>query len=99
MKIKLLIAGFCVCQHISAQSSYQQIHTNAILADTHNDILMKATDDDTINQKANAIFDRDLTGKTHSDLARWKKGGLDVQIFSVFCDGDKKIRIALPTGR
>jgi membrane dipeptidase len=29
--------------------------------------------------------DQDLTGKTHSDLDRWKKGGLDVQIFSVYC--------------
>jgi membrane dipeptidase len=26
--------------------------------------------------------DQDLTGKTHSDLDRWKKGGL-VQIFGV----------------
>lgn len=90
MNIKLLIVFFLGTQQISAQSSYQQIHTKAILVDTHNDILMKATDDDTINQKANAVFDRDLTGKTHSDLDRWKKGGLDVQIFSVFCDGDKK---------
>lgn len=36
------------------------------------------------------VFDQDLTGKTHSDLARWKKGGLDVQLFSVYCDGDLK---------
>ena len=34
------------------------------------------------------VFDRDLTRKTHSDLARWKTGGLDVQLFSVYCDGD-----------
>ncbi|NEW78414.1 MAG: membrane dipeptidase, partial [Gelidibacter sp.] len=31
-----------------------------------------------------------LSGKTHSDLARLNKGGVDVQLFSVFCDGDKK---------
>jgi len=36
------------------------------------------------------MFDEDLTGKTHSDLDRWKKGGLDVQIFSVFSDGGVK---------
>jgi membrane dipeptidase len=36
------------------------------------------------------VFDQDLTGKTHSDLARWKKGGLDVQLFSVYCDGGLK---------
>jgi membrane dipeptidase len=36
------------------------------------------------------VFDTDLRGKTHSDLTRWKQGGLDAQLFSVWCDGDKK---------
>ena len=31
-------------------------------------------------------IETDLTGKTHSDLARFKKGGVDVQVFSIFCD-------------
>ena len=66
-------------QQLTAQS-YQKIHQNAILVDTHNDILMKIVDD-------GFALDADLTGKTHSDLARWKEGGLDVQVFSVFCDG------------
>jgi membrane dipeptidase len=66
----------------SAQS-YKKLHRKAIVVDTHNDILMKAAD-------RGIVFDRDLTGKTHSDLARWKKGGLDVQLFSVYCDGDLK---------
>ncbi len=35
-------------------------------------------------------FDQDLTGRTLSDLAGWRKGVLDVQMFSVFCDGDLK---------
>jgi membrane dipeptidase len=34
------------------------------------------------------MFDQDLAGKASTDLARWKKGGLDVQLFSVYCDGD-----------
>jgi len=29
------------------------------------------------------IFDDNLEGKTHSDLLRWKKGGVDVQFFVV----------------
>jgi membrane dipeptidase len=41
------------------------------------------------------ILDQDLTGKTHSDLNRWKKGGLDVQIFSVYCDGGVKNSYAI----
>jgi membrane dipeptidase len=82
MKIKLLIIGIFFCQVLAAQS-YKKIHRKAIVVDTHNDILMKAADE-------GVVFDQDLSGKTHSDLARWKKGGLDVQLFSVYCDGDAK---------
>ena len=64
-------------------NTYKEIHNESILIDTHNDILMKALD-------KGVMFDEDLTGKTHSDLDRWKKGGLDVQIFSVFSDGGVK---------
>ncbi|HRI23167.1 MAG TPA: dipeptidase [Ferruginibacter sp.] len=71
-----------VCATASAQS-YKRIHNRSIVVDTHNDILMTAAD-------RGIVFDRDLSGKTHSDLARWKKGGLDVQLFSVYCDGDLK---------
>ena len=87
MKIKLLAIVVLFTQQLAAQS-YKKIHDKAIVVDTHNDILMKATDDDATNHGINVlVFDKDLTGKTHSDLARWKTGGLDVQLFSVFCDG------------
>lgn len=82
MKAKLLILSCIFLQQAAAQS-YQKIHRKAILVDTHNDILMKAAD-------IGRVFDHDLSGKAHSDLARWKKGGLDVQVFSVYCDGDLK---------
>ena len=82
MKIKILLLSVLFTQQLAAQS-YKKIHDKAIVVDTHNDILMKAAD-------IGIVFDRDLTGKTHSDLARWKKGGLDVQIFSVYCDGGLK---------
>ncbi len=80
------IITFLLCIALSQQGfsqSYKKIHRKAIVVDTHNDILMKAAD-------KGIVFDQDLTGKTHSDLARWKKGGLDVQIFSVYCDGAAK---------
>jgi membrane dipeptidase len=67
----------------SDHNSFKEIHNESILIDTHNDILMKALE-------KGVMFDQDLTGKTHSDLDRWKKGGLDVQIFSVFSDGSVK---------
>jgi membrane dipeptidase len=82
MKKILLIICMVLWQQIIAQS-YKKIHAKAIVVDTHNDMLMKAAD-------KGIIFDQDLTGKTHTDLARWKKGGLDVQLFSVYCDGDTK---------
>ncbi|MEP6749263.1 MAG: dipeptidase [Bacteroidota bacterium] len=82
MKIKLLILSVFLISQAYAQS-YKKIHRTAIVVDTHNDILMKAAD-------KGIVFDRDLTGITSSDLARWKKGGLDVQLFSVYCDGDLK---------
>jgi len=78
--ICLLLIAHCL---FSTAQSYKKLHFKAIVVDTHNDILMKAAD-------KGVVFDRDLTGKTHSDLARWKKGGLDVQLFSVYCDGDLK---------
>jgi membrane dipeptidase len=34
-------------------------------------------------------LDQDLTGINHSDLNRFKEGGLDYQLFSVWCDGNK----------
>lgn len=72
----------------SKHKTFIEIHNESIVIDTHNDILMKALD-------KGVLLDQDLTGKTHSDLNRWKKGGLDVQIFSVYCDGGVKNSYAI----
>ena len=64
MKIKILILSCLFIHQLHAQS-YKKIHAKAIVVDTHNDILMKAAD-------KGIVFDQDLTGKTHSDLVRWK---------------------------
>jgi membrane dipeptidase len=58
---------------------YTKLHDKAIVADTHNDVLTTAT-------LRGMDIGTDLTGKTHSDLARFRKGGVDVQVFSIFCD-------------
>jgi membrane dipeptidase len=69
---------------IVAQSqSTDKLHFKSLLSDTHNDFLSKAV------EKGYAM-DANLKGKTHSDLARFKQGGVDVQVFSVFCDGSFK---------
>jgi membrane dipeptidase len=81
LKTKILIISILLGHQLASQS-YQKIHENAIFIDTHNDFLSKTTD-------YGYVFDTDLTGKTHSDLGRLKNGGIDVQLFSVFCDGAK----------
>ena len=78
MNFKLILC-LLVSNFVFAQT-YLGIHKNAIVVDTHNDILTQV-------MEKGVVFDKDLKGKTHSDLARWKKGGLDVQFFSIFCDG------------
>jgi membrane dipeptidase len=62
---------------ITAQST-SRLHRKAIVVDTHNDILSTSVLDGLdISKRLN-------TG--HSDLVRWKEGGLDVQFFSVWTD-------------
>ena len=80
----LLLIAYCL--FVSAQT-YKKLHFNSIVVDTHNDLLSKVVDD-------KVIMDSDLTGKTHSDLDRFKKGGVDVQLFSVWCDGLKLLPYA-----
>ena len=65
-----------------AGQDYKKLHFDAIVVDTHNDIPSSA-----IEKKVQ--FDTDLKGKTHSDLKRMKEGGVDVQIFSIFCGPDQ----------
>ena len=62
---------------------FNRIHKKAILVDTHNDIPSAS-----IEKKVQ--FDTDLKGKTHSDLPRMKEGGVDAQIFSIFCGPEQE---------
>lgn len=59
--------------------SYSKIHSKAVLIDTHNDVLSSAS-------MKGLDFASDLKGKTHSDLGRLIKGGVDVQVFAIFCN-------------
>lgn len=67
---------------LSQSQSVQKLHKKAIVVDSHNDIITACIE-------KNVRMDQDLRGKTHSDLQRMKEGGLDVQIFSIWCDGEK----------
>lgn len=67
---------------VNAQK-HQKLHFKSFVADTHNDIPSSAIE-------KNVAFDTDLKGKTHSDLNRMSAGGVDAQMFSIFCDGEQK---------
>jgi membrane dipeptidase len=74
-----LIYLLLLVQTISKAQSYEKIHMNGILIDTHNDILSKVVED-------HVVFDTNLKGITQSDLNRMREGGIKVQMFSIFCD-------------
>jgi membrane dipeptidase len=66
-----------ICPAINSQS-YKKLHDKSVLVDTHNDILSSAM-----------LEGKDISHRIpegHSDLDRWKEGGLDVQFFSVWTD-------------
>jgi len=62
---------------------YKKIHSKAVLVDTHNDFPSAS-----IEKKVS--LDADLLGKTHTDLGRLRTGGVDVQIFSIFCGPEQQ---------
>ena len=71
----LLLTGALVFGQSSGK-----LHFNSIVIDTHNDFPITSIE-------KNVGLDQDLKGKTHSDLKRFKEGGVDIQVFSIWCDG------------
>lgn len=86
MKYISILLG-CMITFLCPAQPYKKLHRKAVLIDTHNDIL-------TACLEHQYSFDQNLRGKTHSDLQRFKEGGVDVQIFSVWCDGAQKAAYA-----
>ena len=77
--LKKILLLLCFPVGIYAQR-YQSIHKSAVVIDTHNDFLTQALE-------KNVRFDETLKGRTHSDLKRMGEGGIDIQVFSIWCDG------------
>lgn len=78
--MKKIIIGVCLlfsAINLFAQNA-KQVHEKAILVDTHGDILF--------NQIVSGIDIGKLQSTGNFDLVRAKKGGLDVQVFSIWCD-------------
>ncbi len=74
----LLFLSILILSFSAIAQRYKKIHQSAVLIDTHNDFPSAS-----IEKKV--PFDQDLKGKTHSDLQRMKEGGVDIQVFSIFC--------------
>ncbi|HSF46081.1 MAG TPA: dipeptidase [Chitinophagaceae bacterium] len=72
----ICILSFSVILY-SCGHSVRNIHRTAVVVDTHNDFISKSVEN-------GFVFDQDNSGKTHSDLNRMIKGGIDIQIFSIF---------------
>jgi membrane dipeptidase len=80
--MKYLFISLLFFSSFAHAQAYKKVHQKAIMADSHNDLLTAVIE-------KNLLIDQDLKGKTHSDLNRFKEAGVDVQIFSVWCDGEK----------
>ena len=76
---KIFVLLFCLLSFHAFSQSYKKLHEKAIVIDTHNDFISTGIE-------KGKSFDQDLKGITHSDLNRMKQGGIDVQVFSIFCD-------------
>ncbi|HSV09447.1 MAG TPA: dipeptidase [Hanamia sp.] len=83
MKVFVLFSFVAIIATSANSQPYKKIHADAIVCDTHNDIISTCIE-------RGYSLDQDLSGKTHSDLNRILRGGLDVQVFSIFCDGKQK---------
>lgn len=79
MKHLLILILMLTTVYTGHAQRYKKLHKKALVADTHNDLLS------TVVMKGMHIED-DLSGKAQSDFRRFKQGGVDVQVFAIFCD-------------
>ena len=75
-KLLLLLWLFLPVTFIASAQSSRKLHDKAVLIDTHNDVLSESV--------LEGVDISHRVTKGHSDLVRWKEGGLDVQFFSVW---------------
>lgn len=75
-KMKYPWPFFLVMLLYSCASTVSTLHRKAIVVDTHNDVLSSQV------LEGKNIIQNNPSG--HSDIPRWRKGGVDVQFFSVW---------------
>jgi membrane dipeptidase len=89
MKLTSVVLSTCLtallftgCQHLSA-GDYRTIHRNALVVDTHNDVVQWMLHGIDISQRS---------PHGQSDLPRFVEGGVDVQMFSIWVPPEKNTR-------
>ena len=65
----------------SCDRSTHDIHLESFVADTHNDVLLRATEGQNVLK---------YHPESHSDLEKLKLGGVDLQVFSIWVSPDEK---------
>ena len=65
----------------SCDRSTHDIHLESFVADTHNDVLLRAMEGQNVLE---------YHPESHSDLEKFKLGGVDLQVFSIWMSPDEK---------
>ena len=65
----------------SCDRSTHDIHLESFVADTHNDVLLRAMEGQNVLE---------YHPESHSDLEKFKLGGVDLQVFSIWVSPDEK---------
>ena len=76
-----LIFIFWFLSIFSCDRSTHDIHLESFVADTHNDVLLRAMEGQNVLK---------YHPESHSDLEKFKLGGVDLQVFSIWVSPDEK---------
>ncbi|MHB1049866.1 MAG: dipeptidase [Bacteroidota bacterium] len=76
---RFALISVCLLSSFLHSQEYRDLHFRSIVADTHNDVLLRAMRGEDLSVR---------TTKGHSDIVRIQEGGVDVQFFSVWCGED-----------
>jgi membrane dipeptidase len=79
--ISLIVVLFC--SGFIYAADYKKLHFNALVIDAHNDVVQRILNGEDISVR---------TRHGNSDLPRFKEGGLDVEVFSIWVPPEKKSR-------
>ena len=80
-KLILLFIPLCFFLGFMQGDDYRTLHFNALVVDTHNDVVQRILNGEDLSVR---------TKHGHSDLPRFKEGGLDVEMFSIWVPPEKK---------